>query len=125
MTALRNRTDRRLRIGTNDLATELIKDFLTGVIDPLIAELTISRSSFINGANSTPAVMEQIDGLAKEATPAHLLPAQNVIYLDSPESFKATFESQLRDVFKLQAHDENVSRAAREVLANVWSTSRE
>jgi hypothetical protein len=121
--ALRNRTDRSLRIGTNNMATELIKDFLTGVIDPLIAELTISRASFMNGANSTPAVKEQIDALAKEegAPPAHLLPPQNVIYLDSPESFKATFESQLRDVFKLPAHDENVARAAREVLANVWS----
>jgi hypothetical protein len=121
LTALRNRTDRRLRIGTNDLATELIKDFLTGVINPLIAELTISRASFINGATSTPAVKEQIEALAKEAPPAHLLPSQNVIYLDPPESFKATFESQLRDVFKLQAHDENFARAAREVLANVWT----
>ena len=122
LTALRNRTDRRLRIGTNDLATELIKDFLTGVIDPLISELTISRASFINGANSTPTVKEQIDALAKKTgeTPTHLMPPQNVIYLDSPGSFKETFESQLRDVFQLPAHDENVARAAREVLANVW-----
>ena len=118
--AHRNRTDRRLRIGTQNLACELIKDFLTGVLDPLINELTIARQRFINGVTSSPLAREQIEALAQDATPTHLLPAQNVIYLDSPENFKATFEVQLREVIKSQTTNENIIEAAREILANVW-----
>jgi len=120
LSAHHNRTDRLLRMGVYSVASELTKDFLTGVLDPLISELVISRQRFINGINASQAAREQIDGLAEKETPPHLMPAKNVIFLDSPDDFDSMFETQLRSVYRSPATDDNIALAAREILANVW-----
>lgn len=103
----------------NATSSEMITDFVKGVVQPLIVTLKSERSRFRNEMQSD-AMKVRRESLSSGSVPVHLQPSSNEFYLDETSTFAATFDWILGENVFNAAPGVAVQSAASEVLAGKW-----